>query len=148
MTIRRMTLGSGYRYLMHSVVQSDGASQQVSALTRYYAESGTPPGRFLGSGLAGLGDGHGIPEGSRVSEEHLFRMLGMLQDPLTGEPLGSTPPSIRTDAAASRRHQSVAGFDLTFSVPKSVSVAWALAGPATQAAVYEAHQRALAYGIR
>ena len=47
-SIRRMTLGSGYKYLMGSVAQSDGASQHVSALTRYYAESGTPPGRFIG----------------------------------------------------------------------------------------------------
>jgi hypothetical protein len=44
-SIRRMTLGSGYKYLMNSVAQSDGASQHASALTRYYAESGTPPGR-------------------------------------------------------------------------------------------------------
>jgi hypothetical protein len=43
-SIRRMTLGSGYKYLMGSVAQSDGASQHASALTRYYAESGTPPG--------------------------------------------------------------------------------------------------------
>jgi hypothetical protein len=41
-SIRRMTLGSGYKYLMGSVAQSQGASQPASALTRYYAESGTP----------------------------------------------------------------------------------------------------------
>src|SRR6185437_3107828 len=56
-SIRRMTLGSGYKYLMGSVAQSDGASQHASALTRYYAESGTPPGRFIGQGLTGLGNG-------------------------------------------------------------------------------------------
>ena len=31
-SIRRMTLGSGYKYLMSSVAQSDGASQHSSAL--------------------------------------------------------------------------------------------------------------------
>jgi len=77
-SIRRMTLGSGYKYLMGSVAQSDGASQHVSALSRYYAESGTPPGRFIGQGLAGLGNGIGIEVGSQVAEEHLFRMLGMV----------------------------------------------------------------------
>ena len=90
-SIRRMTLGSGYRYLMGSVAQSDGASQHASALTRYYAESGTPPGRFIGQGLAGLGYGLGIEPGTQVTEEHLFRMLGMVQDPLTGEQLGRPP---------------------------------------------------------
>jgi hypothetical protein len=89
--IRRMTLGSGYKYLMSSVARSDGASQHVSALTRYYAESGTPPGRFIGQGLAGLGSGVGIEPGSKVTEEHLFRMVGMVQDRLTGEQLGQSP---------------------------------------------------------
>ena len=180
-SIRRMTLGSGYKYLMNSVAQSDGASQHASALTRYYAESGTPPGRFIGRGLAGLGNGIGIKPGTQVTEEHLFRMLGMLQDPLTGEPLGRPPRAqkapyaerVRTRISAetaglkaeerdaqvlkiqteernaeTKIARAVAGFDLTFSAPKSVSVAWALADGATQAVIYEAHQQALAYVIR
>ena len=44
----------------------------------------------------------------------------------------------------------MAGFDLTFSVPKSVSVAWALADEPTRARIHAAHRRALqaviAYG--
>jgi hypothetical protein len=39
----------------------------------------------------GLNDGLGLVVGSAVSEEHLFRMLGMLQDPVTGEQLGRSP---------------------------------------------------------
>src|SRR5664280_947128 len=180
-SIRRMTLGSGYKYLMNSVAQSDGASQHASALTRYYAESGTPPGRFIGQGLAGLGNGIGIEPGSQVTEEHLFRMLGMVQDPLTGEPLGRSPRvqkapyaervrtristetaglkgderdakvlKIKTEerTAETKIARAVAGFDLTFSAPKSVSVAWALADGGTQAVIYAAHQQALAYVLR
>ena len=41
----------------------------------------------------------------------------------------------------------MAGFDLTFSAPKSVSVAWALADPQTQAVIYDAHQQALNHVI-
>jgi len=59
-SIRRMTLGSGCKYLMGSVAQSDGVSQRASVLMRYYAEPGTSPGRFIGEGLAGLGNGIGI----------------------------------------------------------------------------------------
>ena len=112
MSIRRMTLGSGYKYLMNSVAQSDGASQQASALTRYYAESGTPPGRFLGDGLAGLDSGNGVKPGSQVTEEHLFRMLGMLQDPLTGEQLGRPPrrpAASYSDRVANRIARELAG---------------------------------------
>jgi conjugative relaxase-like TrwC/TraI family protein len=177
-SIRRMTLGSGYKYLVSSVAQSDGASQKASALTRYYAESGTPPGRFLGAGLAGLNNGNGVPAGSRVTEEQLFHLLGMLSDPITGQPLGRPPRAqqatcaervkdrIRTEtpglssteqvekiaqirleerAAESNISRAVAGFDLTFSVTKSVSAAWAVADAGTQAVIYDAHLRALQY---
>ncbi len=149
-SIRRMTLGSGYRYLMESVARADGTSRTSSTLTAYYTESGTPPGRFLGAGLAGLADGAGVPVGSQVSEQHLFRMLGMLQDPVTGHPLGRAPAAVTTALVRSgdrRAGSPVAGFDLTFSVPKSVSGAWALADPQTQEAAYRAHKDALEFVI-
>jgi conjugative relaxase-like TrwC/TraI family protein len=145
-SIRRMTLGEGYRYLMSSVARGDGAEHAASNLARYYAESGTPPGRFLGRGLADLDHGRGVEVGAVVSEEYLFRMLGMLQDPITGEQLGRVPVTASTgEGTAGRR--PVAGFDLTFSVPKSVSVMWALADPQTQAAIHAAHVQALRFVI-
>ncbi len=147
MSLRRMTLGAGYRYLMSSVARMDEAGP-AAGLAAYYAANGTPPGRFLGAGLAGLDGGNGVASGSVVTEEGLWRMLGMLQDPVTGEPLGAIPPAPRTayvDAHGRLRKppQAVAGFDLTFSAPKSVSVAWALADDATRARIYAAHRRAL-----
>ena len=90
-SLRRMSLGSGYRYLMESVAMGDGALGGSSNLIRYYAESGTPPGVFLGAGLAGLDDGRGVAAGSLVTEDHLFNLLGMCADPVTGEPLGRQP---------------------------------------------------------
>jgi len=54
MSIRRMTLGSGYRYLMSSVARADSGGPTTSPLTVYYTQAGTPPGRFLGRGLAGV----------------------------------------------------------------------------------------------
>lgn len=179
-SIRRISLGAGYRYLMKSVAVGDGAAARSSPLTRYYAESGTPPGRFLGAGLAGLDGGRGVDSGSEVSEKHLFRMLGMCADPLTGEPLGRRPgrqpaplaERVATQVAAlpdtlseeerdaevvrieerERRRQTrlsrpVAGFDLTFSVPKSISAAWALADEGTKAVIYACHQDAIARTI-
>jgi conjugative relaxase-like TrwC/TraI family protein len=90
-SIRRMTLGSGYRYLMESIATGDGAPLGSSNLTSYYAESGTPPGVFLGAGLAGLDEGRGVEKGSAVSEDHLFNLLGMCADPVTGKALGRKP---------------------------------------------------------
>jgi conjugative relaxase-like TrwC/TraI family protein len=137
-SIRRISLGGGFRYLMDSVAVGDGAPEQSSNLTRYYAESGTPPGVFLGSGLADLDDGNGVEKWSQVTEEHLVNMLGACADPITGDPLGATPPS-------GTRQTPVAGFDLTFSPSKSVSTAWALADEGTKGVMYECHRRAIDY---
>ncbi|MGO4664442.1 MobF family relaxase [Terrabacter sp. 2TAF16] len=153
MSIRRMTLGSGFRYLMASVARGDAGGPTASPLAGYYSEPGTPRGRFLGSGLAGLDEGRGVVAGATVTEEHLWRMLGMLQDPLTGSPLGRAPGAERTayvDALKRQRRapKTVAAFDLTFSAPKSVSVAWGLADEETRQRLYAAHVAATEFVIR
>ena len=103
LSIRRMTLGSGYRYLMESVAAGDGVRHQATSLADYYVQSGTPPGVFLGAGLTALDGGRGIEIGSEVSEQHLFNLLGMCADPISGEPLGRPPirsqPSLATRTA-------------------------------------------------
>jgi hypothetical protein len=107
-SIRRISLGGGFRYLMESVAAGDGAAAGSSSLAAYYADSGTPPGVFLGGGLADLDGGRGVEPGSQVSEEHLRNMLAICADPVSGEPLGAAP---RAPAGA----MPVAGFDMTFS---------------------------------
>ena len=47
----------------------------------------------------------------------MFRLFGMGNDPVSGEQLGNRPYRIDADGRG-----SVAGFDLTFSAPKSVSI--------------------------
>ena len=87
-----------------------------------------------------------------VGEEALQRMLGGLRDPVTGRYLGRPPvlrsPYVDAHGVAHAAPKPVAGFDLTFSVPKSVSVAWALADPATRDAVYGAHRAAVERVLR
>jgi conjugative relaxase-like TrwC/TraI family protein len=136
--MRRISLGGGFRYLMDSVTVGDGAPGRPESLAAYYAASGTPPGVFLGSGLAGLGSGKGVEKGSVVTEEHLFNMLGLCCDPVTREPIGRCPN-------LSSKLAPVAGFDLTFSPPKSVSVAWALADEETRQVIYDCHRQAVDY---
>jgi TrwC relaxase len=116
-SIKRMSAGDGYRYLMRSVVVGDGNRDVSSPLTRYYTESGNPPGRWMGSGLAGLDHGRGLTPGTHCSEQQMFRLFGMGDDPVSGERLGSRPYRIATNSGRS----CVAGFDLTFSAAKSVN---------------------------
>ena len=137
-SIRRVSLGGGYRYLIDSVAAGDGNPEPAKGLAYYYASTGTPPGVFLGAGLADLDGGRGIEKGSQVSEEHLFNMLVALCDPVSGEPLGGRLTVPGNSAA-------VAGFDLTFSPSKSVSTAWALADEDTKAIIADCHAQAIDY---
>jgi hypothetical protein len=99
LSIRKMTLGSGYQYLMESVAAGDGDRQRPRSLADYYAETGTPAGIFLGAGLAALDDGRGVKVGSEVTEQHLFHLLGMCADPITGESLGRPPIHVHLSLA-------------------------------------------------
>jgi conjugative relaxase-like TrwC/TraI family protein len=133
MTIRRLSIGAGYKYLLKSIAVGDGPEgADRSDLVRYYSETGTPPGVFLGAGLVGLDNGRGVAVGQSVTAENLQRMLQDCADPITGEVLGRVPST-----------KAVGGFDLTFSPSKSVSVAWALADKETREVIYRCHQEAI-----
>src|SRR5688572_5932099 len=114
--MRVMSAGTGFQYLLKSVVAGDGNRQLSTPLTRYYAEAGTPPGRWLGSGLHALGHGE-IRLGDVVGEQQLALLLGAGSDPVTGQPLGraypgsaSGPDEYGSDTALSAR-RAVAGYD-------------------------------------
>ena len=173
MSLHRLTAGAGYQYLLKHTASGDCDRTGRSPLTAYYAESGNPPGRWLGTGLAGLDGGKGLPEGTRITEEAMGRLFGQGCDPVTGAPLGRAYPHFASPAEriaaataalpplmgalerqaaietikrvelAKPSRTAIAGFDLTFTVPKSASVLWALADAPTQQAVFEAHRDAV-----
>ncbi len=93
----------------------------------YYSGEGEAEGQWLGDAAAELGlDGV-------VEAEQLTAMLTG-RNPATGEPLGLRAVGGRG---------AVPGFDLTFSVPKSASLLWALGDAETSAAVTAATESAL-----
>ena len=171
--MRVMSAGDGYKYLLRTIAAADGDRSLSTPLTRYYAEAGTPPGQWLGSGVALLGKGQ-LGVGDRVSEAQLQLLMGMGRDPITGDPLGRAFPAYKsvTDRVEARiadldpamspgakgeavaqieaeetergTRRAVAGFDFTFSVPKSASALWAVADAGTQSLIGEAHHAAVA----
>ena len=134
-SIRRMTAGNGYKYLLKTVVAGDGDRSLSTPLTRYYAETGTPPGRWMGGGVRDLT----LHEGDEVTERQLELLIGHGRHPVTETQLGRAYPAYEKDS----KRKAVAGFDFTFSIPKSASVLWAVADAGTQAIIADAHHAAV-----
>jgi conjugative relaxase-like TrwC/TraI family protein len=173
MSLHRLSAGSGYTYVLRHVASADSPRPAGRGLADYYATTGTPPGRWCGAGLAGLADGRGLRAGAPVEEQQMVQLFGHGHDPITGRPLGRAYPRyapfgeriraradrlptsilgeqreaalavIRAEETARPVRQPVAGFDLTFTVPKSVSVLLALADDPTRRLVVAAHRDAV-----
>jgi len=104
-------------------------AQVASGLDDYYSGQGESVGRWVGNAATVLGlDGE-------VSGEDLRAVLAGLAP---GTALTPNGEQLRPHP------RRVPGFDLTFSVPKSVSVAYALGDPLVQGAVVEAGEAAVA----
>lgn len=173
MTMHRLTAGAGYKYLLKHTASGDCDRNAATPLTAYYTETGNPPGRWLGAGLAGVDSGKDVAPGTTVTEPTMAHLFGSGTDPVTGAALGRAypafvPASDRIATAVERlpdaltpearrvaveaitrvelakpRPTAVAGFDLTFTPPKSVSTLWAVADDETQHAVLQAHRAAV-----
>jgi hypothetical protein len=62
MTLHKLTAGDGYTYLTRQVASADTARRRGRDLAGYYAETGNPPGRWVGAGAADLGVGGVVSE--------------------------------------------------------------------------------------
>ena len=171
-SMRKIQAGRGYDYLLKSVVRGDANMADPNPVTRYYTEEGTPPGRWMGSALHAFGNGE-IRRGDRVTPQQLQLLIGAGLDPVTGAKLGRAfpvfspveeriaarlaelSPGLTAEQRAEAERQikaeesgkpssGVAGYDYTFSVPKSVSALWGVADAGTQALIVGAHHEAVA----
>lgn len=219
MSFRAVHAGAGYQYLLRSVATNDAydPSTETGKLASYYQAKGTPPGRWLGSGLAGL-NSETVVSGAVVEADQMSALYGMGMNPDTHEmidagasmdecKLGGKFPTFtkgsegqsfpvldalreaenalikrqgkpltdeqRSELAVGigrkfyveetgyvdapdrdviawvnlqrdQTKQAVAGFDMTFSPVKSVSVLWALADEASANRIAAAHHEAVA----
>ncbi len=111
----------------------DQADYYLNAVARnqeeYYTGAGEAPGYWLGRAASELG------LAGEVTEAGLHRILNGAH-PLTAERLGSPP-----------RRNRVAGFDLTFRAPKSVSLLYGLGDLEAAHHVRAAHEQAIAQAL-
>ncbi|WP_316202893.1 MULTISPECIES: MobF family relaxase [unclassified Bradyrhizobium] len=104
------------------------ASRYYNHLQRddYYSRDGEPPGRWAGKGAERLS-----LDGPVTQTEFDAALRGI--DPKTGERLAQP---------GGRGREHAAGWDITFSAPKSVSVLWALSEAPERQVIAQAHRSA------
>lgn len=141
MSIARLSVRSGLKYLFKSTMLDDFSPTPTDTIS-YYMKTGTPQGRWLGNGLQGI-----IREvGDTVTESDARAIFQDATHPDSKEPLGrphgQPPIDQKTNDHNATKH-AVAGFDLTFSVPKSVSTVWALSPRHLQEQILQTHHEAI-----
>lgn len=83
MSLKKVNAGNGYQYLLSSVATNDAPRESGQQLSDYYAQKGTPPGRWTGRGMAAFGDD--LPAGSEIVEAHMAALYGEGLHPLADE---------------------------------------------------------------
>ncbi|WP_270889695.1 MobF family relaxase [Pedococcus sp. 5OH_020] len=79
MSIHKLTAGSGYDYLTRQVAAQDVTEKGHTGLASYYAAKGETPGRWVGSGMAGI---DGLAAGDVVTAEQMQALFGSGHHPL------------------------------------------------------------------
>jgi conjugative relaxase-like TrwC/TraI family protein len=126
-SVGKLKAGQARYYLEQAESHPSQASALASGAEDYYVGGSEAAGEWLGRGARSLG------LTAAVGGQEFERVLAG-QDPLSGIEL--------------RRSGSVAGFDVTFSAPKSVSVLSGVGDAATLSAICEAHERAVQDAFR
>ncbi|WP_454698222.1 MobF family relaxase [Arthrobacter humicola] len=141
MSIARLSAQSGLKYLFKTTMMDDLTITPADATT-YYMKAGTPQGGWLGSGAPGINR----TAGDVVTESDAKAIFDHATHPDTGATLGrphGQPTIVQNSQGRTETRHAVVGFDLTFSVPKSVSVLWALSPRTLQDQILETHHDAV-----
>ena len=110
----------------------DDVARRDGGVEDYFSGRGERPGHWLGAGLEHVG----LRPGAEVDIEAVHRVIFHGEHPVTGEPLGQR-----------MRKDGIAGFGMTFSAPKSVSLLWALASPEVAREIESAEAAAVQAGL-
>ena len=114
-------------------------SEESLGAVSYYADGGDHSGVWVSGG------GWSMTAGTPVTVDTLRAALSCV-DPGTGERLGRryTPGgTYRDPLGVERLRRPTSAFDLTYSVPKSISASWAVADPATRRELQAAYDVSL-----
>ncbi len=110
----------------------DDVARRDGGVEDYFSGRGERPGRWMGAGLEHVG----LRPGAEVDVDAVHRVIFAGEHPVSGEPLGQR-----------MRKDGIAGFGMTFSAPKSVSLLWALASPEVAGDIEAAEAAAVQAGL-
>jgi conjugative relaxase-like TrwC/TraI family protein len=119
-----MTAGS-WRYFEGEIAQGR---------ENYYIAAGEEPGRWVGAGA------HTTSLKGEVDAQGLERLFDQGAHPISGEALGRRFQRFKN-------RDTVTGYSLSFSPPKSVSLLWGLGDGTTSSAVRAAHDQAVGAAV-
>mgnify|MGYP000853116990 CR=1 FL=1 len=86
MTLHKLTAGTGYEYFTRNVAAMDSTEKGHTSLADYYSLKGEKPGRWVGSGLAGI---DGLEAGDVVTADQMLSLFGLGDHPLATERLAA-----------------------------------------------------------
>lgn len=127
LTISKIKNGGAAAKYFEGQTKRDREIDPATGAVRYFTESGEPPGQWIGARAKALNR-----QAGQVVQ------AGELQDLLAGKWHGQSL------GQQQKQKPHAAGWDLTFSAPKSVSVVWATADPELRQALESAHEQAVA----
>ena len=81
-SLHKLTAGTGYTYLTRQVAAHDRAGGPRTSLASYYSDRGETPGRWVGSGVAGI---DGLTVGDEVTAEQMRLLFGFGLHPLADQ---------------------------------------------------------------
>lgn len=134
MQVTKIYADGGINYFLETIRDMAGNGTGMD----YYTTHGDPPGVWLGDGCESMG----VVSGTVATKSQIENLFNNLAHPVTGKPLTNDGTGSRRKRM-SRRQAPVAGFDLTATIPKSVSVIWASADAETRKKIEELHHRAI-----
>jgi len=86
LSLHKLTAGTGYDYLTRQVAAMDSTEKGHTSLADYYDQKGESPGRWVGSGLAGI---DGVVAGDVVTADQMLSLFGLGDHPLATERLAA-----------------------------------------------------------
>lgn len=136
MTATKLVAGTAADYFSTTVEEEIG--DHGNGMAAYYNASGTPSGRWIGSGLGMINK----KAGEIALEEDVSTLYDRLANPENGETL------TRAKKENIVKGKVVGGFDLTFTMPKSVNILWASGDENIRRTIMRCHEEAISESLK